>query len=605
MRFPRSFIDEVRRSSDPLGIIGEVVALKRRGSRFVGICPFHDEKTPSFTVNEEGLWYCFGCGTGGDLFRFIMEQEAVGFGDAVRIVAERVGMPLPAPETLPTESGRRNLPISRPRLLAALTAADAFYRQQLADAGGARAREFLRERGFDREVVDTFGLGYAPESWEALRSQLRKAGFSEAEAEAAGLLKRRQGSSGSYDRMRHRVVFPIRDLRGRTIAFGGRIIDTGEPKYLNSPETPLFQKSKTLYGLPEGREEIGRRGFALLVEGYFDLLSCAQYGFRNAIAPLGTSFTEDHARLLSRFTRKAVVSFDGDVAGLAAAERTVGMFLSQGFQVTVVQLPAGHDPDSYLRAEGAGAYGAALRSSQAALEFLVLRAGERADLGTPRGKAEALASLLEFVVPIADRVERAEWIGRLAQRLQVQEHLVEQAAAEALSRRRRRGRSGSPRSMDGSKSRGDDAGGWKAQLGKPKLAERELLRAVLEYPEWRRPLEEICRLEAIRDPRIRALLAAAARCEQDGLPPHPAELLARCKVPGADVLLSRLRLQEGAPMDWDTARNCALGIHDASLERKMRKMQEAIEEALKVGDRERFSDLNREKILLARQIRSM
>jgi DNA primase len=600
MRFPRSFIDEVRTSADPVQVIGEVVALKRRGTRFVGLCPFHQEKTPSFTVNDEGLWYCFGCGTGGDIFRFIMEQEGVGFGEAVRSVAERLGIPAPEPERGPGGEGPRGPKVDRARVLEAMSMADSYYRDLLAGDAGAAAREFLAGRGFTEETVATFSLGLALDSWEALRSHLQKRGFTDVEGVTAGLLRRREEGRGVYDLLRARVVFPIHDLRGRTIAFGGRVLDGGEPKYLNSPETPVFSKSRSLYGLAENRDGIKEHGFALLVEGYFDLLACAQYGFRNAVAPLGTAFTADQAKILARFSRKVVVSFDGDSAGLSAAERTVGVFLSQGFQVNVLRLPADHDPDSFLADEGAEAYRQCLRGSESALEFLVHRAGERQDLGTPRGKAEALSALLEFVVAVEDRVERAEWIGRLAERLQLQRHLVEMAAAEALGKRPRGRGQSEQRVGDGARESSERS--WQSGLEEPPLAEKELLRAIVAHPDWRVRLDEICESSMIRDSRVRALLLAMEECETEGVVPGIPELLARCEFPGIDALLSRLQLEDGAPQDWSAARNCALGIHDDAIKRQLRGIQQSIEEALRQGDSQRYEALNREKIDLARQL---
>ncbi len=605
MAYPRNFIDEVRRSVDALQIIGELVALKRRGSRWVGLCPFHAEKTPSFTVNEEGLWHCFGCGVGGDIFRFVMDQEAMGFAEAVRSLAERGSVPIPAEVARSRQSGPSD--VDKSRVMAVLAAADAFYRDQLHGAAGARAREFLVERGFEDDIVLHFGLGFAPDAWEAAQQHLMAAGFEERELEVAGLVKRRDTGSGTYDRLRDRIVFPFRDLRGRTIGFGGRVIDKGEPKYLNSPETPTFTKSRTLYGLFEAREAIGANGFALLVEGNFDLVACAQYGLRNVVAPLGTAFTEDHARLLGRFTRKAVVGFDGDAAGQAAAERTVGIFLGQGFQVNVVRLAAEHDPDSLLRAEGVEGFRALLQESDSGLEFMIRRAGERADLGTPRGKAEALSSLLEFVVTISDRVERAEWIGRLAERLQIEARLVEEAAADVQAKsRRRQSYAEAPAAPPGEGPRQEESdASWRADLDKVPLAERELLRAVLEHPEWRERLEEICSRDAIRDRRVRALMAAAAECDADGVAVDTGNLLARVEQKGAGALMSRLRLEEGMPLDWDVARNCALGIYDDSLRRRLREMSKDIHEAIEAGDHERFGKLNEEKVSLAQRIGSV
>tara|TARA_B100000959_G_scaffold110865_1_gene116925 strand:- start:10069 stop:11874 length:1806 start_codon:yes stop_codon:yes gene_type:complete len=601
MAYPPSFVDEVRRSTDPLQIIGEVVELKPRGSRWVGLCPFHSEKTPSFTVNEEGLWHCFGCTAGGDIFRFVMDQEAIGFTEAVRSLAERSGIPVPLEGGRSQQSGQSA--VDRNRVMAALVAADGFYREQLHGAEGSRAREFLAERGFEDNVVLHFGLGFAPDEWEAVQQHLLAAGFNEHELEVAGLVKRRETGKGTYDRLRDRVVFPIRDPRGRPVAFSGRIIGEGEPKYLNSPETITFTKSQTLYGLFEARESINSKGFVLLVEGNFDLIACAQYGLQNVVAPLGTAFTEDHARKLSHFTRKAVVEFDGDQAGQAAAERTAGILLGNGFQVNVVRLPPEHDPDSFLRTEGAEGFRAALSQSVTGLDFMIHRAGERADLDTPRGKAEALSSLLAFVVPISNRVERAEWIARLAERLQIEARLVEDAAADVQAKGRRR--QNRVRSKAKSSEQQESASSWKAQLDKVTLAESELLRAVLEHPEWREQLEEICPFDAIRDARVRALLDAAATCDADGVPVDTGNLLVRVAQEGASALMSRLRLEEKSPLDWDSARNCALGIYDDSLRRRLREINKDIRDALESGNHELFGQLNKEKITLAKRIGSV
>ena len=601
MAYPPSFVDEVRRSSDPLQIIGEVVELKPRGSRWVGLCPFHSEKTPSFTVNEEGLWHCFGCTAGGDIFRFVMDQEAMGFTEAVRSLAERSGIPVPLERGRTRQSGKSA--VDKNRVMAVLGAADEFYRDQLHGPEGARAREFLGERGFEDNVVLHFGLGFAPNEWEAVQQHLLAAGFNEHELEVAGLVKRRETGSGTYDRLRDRVVFPIRDPRGRPVAFSGRIIGEGEPKYLNSPETITFTKSQTLYGLFEARGSITAKGFVLLVEGNFDLIACVQYGLQNVVAPLGTAFTEDHARKLAHFTRKAVVEFDGDQAGQAAAERTVGILLGNGFQVNVVRLPPEHDPDSFLQTEGVEGFRAALSQSVTGLDFMIHRAGERADLDTPRGKAEVLSSLLAVVVPISNRVERAEWIARLAERLQIEARLVEDAAADVQAKGRRRQNRVQPRPESLEQQEG--ATSWKTQLEKVTLAERELLRAVLEHPEWRAQLEEICPLDAIRDVRVRALLEAAATCDADGVAVDTGNLLVRVGQEGASALMSRLRLEEKGPLDWDSARNCALGIYDDSLRRRLRELNKDIRDALEAGNHELFGKLNEKKITLAQRIGSV
>ncbi len=591
MAWPRSFIDEVRQSSDAVRVIGEVVALKKRVNRWVGLCPFHTEKTPSFGVNDEGLWYCFGCGEGGDIFKFVQRHEGGDFADSVRSLAARAGIRVPESRS---RGSQRDTEVRRDRIMAVLAAAQELYAGGL--GGAERASSYLAGRGLSPEVIARFGLGYAPAGWDTIHKALGRTGFSVPEMEAAGLVKRRADGSGSYDLLRDRIVFPIRDLRGRTVAFGGRVLEEGEPKYLNSPETRVFVKSRMLYGLGEAREAIRAMGFVLLVEGNIDLLACVEHGFTNVVAPLGTAFSAEHARLLAKQATKAVVAFDGDDAGHAGAERTVGTFLAAGLQVSVARLPAGQDPDSLLQEAGAEGLKQQLRNALPALSFLVERVSERNDLRSPRGKAEAVASLLAFVLQVDDRVERAEWIGKIAEALHVDEHLVARSFAELRQRgRQRRDIRAEPRDER------PVLGGFE----QVPLAERDLLRAVLARPQWLPKLRETYGEGAIRDARVAGLLEAlqGAEADEPGRP-VPAELLLEgCDVPGADALLSRLLVEGGSDIEWDYARGCALGIRRDALRGELRRVQSQIEEALGAGQDD-VTELEQRKLALARELRS-
>lgn len=596
MAWPRSFIDAVRSSTDARQVIGEIVALKKRGTRWVGLCPFHQEKTPSFTVNDEGLWYCFGCGEGGDIFKFLQQHEGVGFADAVRAAADSAGIPVPE-STAGRRDAERGPQVPRDRVLSALAAAQEYYTAQLAGPGGTRAREYLEGRGVAPEIIDGFRLGYAPAGWEGMHQALSKRGFDAAEMEAAGLVKRRADGSGIYDLLRDRIVFPIGDMRRRPIAFGGRVLDAGEPKYLNSPETSVFLKSRTLYGLGEARQAIRDRGFVMLVEGYLDLLACVQYGFANVVAPLGTAFTAEHAKILGSHARKAVIAFDGDNAGLTAAERSVGMFLPAGFQVSVLRLPPGQDPDSFLATEGTDGMAEALRHALPALSFLVARAGERGDLTSPQGKARALAELLTFVLDVEDRVERAEWIGRIAEALEIGEHLVARSFAELRQRGRHSPGQGS--------AEPPPLAATEARLEEPPLAERDLLRAVLAQPKWLPDLVQICGAEAVRDARVAGLLKAVTELASEGdlgARPAPERLLEKCDVVGADRLLSRLLVESGDAPEFDYARGCALGIRRDWIRSELRRVQRSIESAERAGDGD-ISQLEQRKLALAQELR--
>ncbi len=601
MGWPRSFIDEVRRSAEGVRLIGEVVALKKRGNRWVGLCPFHQEKTPSFGVNDDGLWYCFGCSEGGDIFKFFMEYDSLDFAQAVRTIAERSGITVPEQEA--PQRPRRGDEVSRERAMVVLDAATVFYQRALASDAGTGAREYLAGRGLDEELVQGFALGYAADGWDNLERALAAQGFKPEELEAAGLVKRRGDSSGVYDLLRDRVVFPIRDSRRRPIAFGGRVMGEGEPKYLNTPETRVFHKSRTLYGAGEARDALRHSGYVLLVEGYLDVLACVQHGFANVVAPLGTAFTDDHAKLLARQVSKAVVAFDGDEAGRAAAERTVGVFLPTGFQVSVLQLPTGEDPDSYLTQHGAEGLSGALRQATPALGFLVARAGERGDLKSPQGKAQALASLLGFVLRIEDRVERAEWIGRIADALRIDEHLVSRSFDEL--RRQPRRAPHEPREPGDSGAPGEAPALPRvaAQLGAVPLAERRLLQALVHSPAWLADIDEIFDRTALQDPRVQAGVAAIETLlDEFGTPDVVSvhRILEITDMPDLDRLLSRLTAEDDV-VALPEARGCALAIRRAELLRQLDELRREIQQAESQGEAH-LDELQHRHIALGQQI---
>ncbi|NKB88672.1 MAG: DNA primase [Acidobacteria bacterium] len=591
MGWPRTFIDEVRRTAEGVRLIGEVVSLKKRGNRWVGLCPFHQEKTPSFGVNDDGLWYCFGCSEGGDIFKFFMQYDGIDFAQAVRTIAERSGVTVPEMEA--SSRPRREDGVPRERVMQVLVAAATHYEAALRSEAGAGTREYLTGRGLDSELVQNFGLGFAAAGWDNLERALAAQGYQGNELEASGLVKSRGDSSGVYDLLRERVVFPIRDARRRPIAFGGRVMGEGEPKYLNTPETSVFHKSRTLYGLGEARDAIRQRGYVLLVEGYLDVLACVQHGFANVVAPLGTAFTADHAKLLGRQASKAVIAFDGDTAGRAAAERTVGVFLPAGFQVSVLQLPVGEDPDSYLQAHGADGLAGALRQASPALGFLVDRAGERGDLKSPQGKAQALASLLSFVLRVENRIERAEWIGRIADALRLDKNLVARSFDE-LSRRPRRDPAG-PEPEENPLPR------VAAKLGEVPIAERRLLQALLHQPEWLTDLESLLDRSAVRDPRVSAAIDALVSLVADGATPVSAQqVLEIAEVEQLDVLLSRLTAEEDE-VSLSEARGCALAIRRSDLLRQLDDLRREIQQAESQGA-DQLDELQQRHIALGQQI---
>jgi DNA primase len=411
-------IDAVRDAADIVQVISDYVPLKRAGARLKGLCPFHQEKTPSFSVDPNAqLFYCFGCQTGGDAFKFIQLYEKAEFGEAVKILAQRFGVPVPA------ERERRSGP--EERLLRMTKEADEFYRSRLRDeSAGRRCRDYLEKRGLTQETIDKLGLGYAPDSWDALRGHLLSKRFRPEEMQKGGLVLPRKSGQGHYDRFRDRLIFPIRNLSGRTVAFGGRALGDAEPKYINSPETPIYVKGNLLYGLDLARRAVRREERAIVVEGYLDLAAVLQAGFEHVVASLGTAFTQAQTRLLARYAGGVAVSYDGDTAGAAATVRSLDLLLEKGLDVRVVELPAGSDPDDFIQEKGAEAYGKLLEGAPEYLQFLVRRELRTRDIGRIDEKIAAANAVLPHVAKLGNAIERASWAGRLADALHIEDDVV-------------------------------------------------------------------------------------------------------------------------------------------------------------------------------------
>jgi DNA primase len=425
MAFPDSFVEEVRRTADIVRYISEHVSLRKMGTSWKGLCPFHQEKTPSFNVRSEPpLFHCFGCGEGGDVFKFVMLHERVGFPEAIETVARRFGIPVPENRF---EAGPDRK--ERDQLLALLEAAAEHFTRNFWGGPGTKAREYLLGRGFQKETLEKIRAGAAPDAWTDLADSLRKK-FEPAGLIKAGLVVEGQQGKRPYDRFRNRVVFPILSDAGKVVAFGARSLDGSEPKYLNSPESPVYQKSRTLYGLSWAKDGIRAAGRVVLMEGYLDVARAVEAGVTEAVATCGTALTGGHARLLRRFTERVVVNFDQDDAGQKAARKSLDILVEEGLKAHVVELPEGHDPDTFLKAEGADAYRRALDEAPAAMEWLIRRAAAENDTRTPEGKAAYLNALLPSLRRIESAVERAAWLPAVVQR----GGLDAQAAQEELRR---------------------------------------------------------------------------------------------------------------------------------------------------------------------------
>jgi DNA primase len=431
--FPQRFIEDLKHQADIVVVIQDYVSLRKAGATYKGLCPFHGEKTPSFQVNrEKGFFHCFGCGVGGDVIKFLELHEKVGFTDAVKQLAQRFGMTIPE---LEQGDEQRASTAERETLLKIHEAAAAWFREQLASAAGARIRTQIAARDVTPATSAALGLGFAPPARDALKRALLQQGFTEAALLRAGLLLQREDGT-TMDRFRNRLMIPICRDTGAVIAFGGRAVDADQqPKYLNSPETPIYSKGRTLYGLNLSKNAIREGRFAILVEGYFDFAQVYQAGAQGVVASCGTALTPAQAQQLRRFTSRVVLSFDPDTAGQGAAAKSCEMLVAEGFDVNVAILPAGEDPDVFVRRHGGSAYGERLRHSQPYLEYLLDRAAAGHNLNTDEGRVKFLNEMLPVAGRIPDVALRDRFADRLAHKARVTEDVVRAEIRRAVAQK--------------------------------------------------------------------------------------------------------------------------------------------------------------------------
>jgi DNA primase len=450
--FPQTFIDDLRLQANIVQVIQEYVSLKKAGRTYKGLCPFHSEKSPSFNVDpEKGFFHCFGCHVGGDVFKFLELHEKVDFPEAVRLLAHKFGLSLPEQSEGSGDDATRRDAGLREALLKAHEVAAAYFREQLASPAGARARQQLAERQVPPATIEQLGLGFAPQSRDGLKSRLLGQGFSVGLLVQSGLLVQRDGgpSTGSgparaesragevVDRFRNRLMVPICRDTGSVIAFGGRAMDADQvPKYLNSPETPIYSKSRTLYGLHLSKSAIRKLGYAVLVEGYFDFAQVFQTDAAPAVASCGTALTPQQAQLLRRFTTKIVLSFDPDAAGQGAAARSCELLVAEGFDVNVVMLDKGEDPDTFIRRKGPAQYRERLKSSQPYLEYLLDQAALGLDLGHDENRRQFLGKMLTVAARIPEAAARDQFADRIAHKARITEEVVRAEIRKAAVSRR-------------------------------------------------------------------------------------------------------------------------------------------------------------------------
>jgi DNA primase len=567
-----SFADRVKQQADIVRVVGEYVRLKKTGQNFSGLCPFHSEKTPSFAVHPvKQIYHCFGCGVGGDVFKFVMEMEKCSFPDSIRVVAEKCGIAMPAPRERSPEERRENQ--QRSALVEMHREAAAFFARRMNDtAEGRAARGYLEDRGLDRESIARFGIGFAPSAGDALYRHLKQK-YPDKLLEPSGLFSR-ETSGRLFDRFRRRITFPIANESGKTIAFGCRALGDDMPKYLNSPESPIYSKSNVLYHLDRAKEAIRKHEFAILVEGYMDTIAVARAGFTNVVASCGTSLAEPQVKLLNRFTRSIVVNYDPDTAGQAATERSLALLLEKEFDIRVLALPGGADPDTFLKQKGAAAYEKVLRDSPPYLDYLISRARMR-DRTTAAGKLATLNFLMPYIQRVPNRLMRSEWASRIASELRVEEPVLREALRRAANERR-----------------GEVKPKAELVASPVNQAERRLMQMLVEAEAFRGQLAQHMIQAGLHkglesEKIFEALLAAVS----SGAPLDPAALAEALDTPDRRVLFDIL-FDTGGASTWEEAESCLSVMRRRRVEDELATVQRDIEA------RPSGNDLNR---LLARK----
>lgn len=418
--FNQELIDRIRAAVDIVEIIGKDVKLQQRGRSYVGLCPFHDEKTPSFNVNrQEQLYYCFGCGQGGDVFKYIMESQNVPFPEAVRIIAEQVNIEVPHPTPQQQRLAEKSKQIAKVNHLAAQ-----YYYRLLRRKRSQVARDYLVKRQIDLSLANRFYLGYADDEWDGLLKFFTETDIPLTQVEAAGLVIK--GKNGYYDCFRNRIMFPICDANERFIGFGGRIIGSGEPKYLNSPETAVFRKSKNLYGLNWAKDAIKQHNCVIVVEGYTDCIGLYAKGLSNVVASLGTALTSDHVQLIARYTQNVIIAFDSDAAGAKATERGLDLLRQAGLNVRVASLPEGLDPDAFARKNTADEVKKWIAKAVPYVEYQIKRTAGRYNINSREGKIQASKEIINILKQLKSPIERAEYSDYVSNLLSVDRSVIEQ-----------------------------------------------------------------------------------------------------------------------------------------------------------------------------------
>jgi DNA primase len=558
----QNVIDEVKSRNDIVDIVSLYVTLRKTGKNYVGVCPFHQEKTPSFTVApDKQMFYCFGCHASGDVVSFIMKRENKAFYEALKSLADRAGIELPQTGSTPAENVAMK---RRQAIYDSLSRAAEFYTKTLKEAQGKAALDYLLGRGITLETIDKFGLGYSPDAWDELAKTLRSKGFNEDVAVAAGLVMKRQKGTGVYDRFRNRVMFPIKDVRGRVIGFGARALDDSQPKYLNSPETEVFSKGRGLFALNMAREAARAERFIVVVEGYMDAISAHQAGVGQVVASLGTALTQDQAKQLAQISREVVLAYDSDSAGQEATLRGIEVLRTQGVSVRVCEVAEGKDPDEFIRARGSDAFRQLLKSAPSIVEYFLKR--YVAEFGDTRaGRIKTVEAMSEVLATLDNAVELSSYIslvaGRTGTPVEVLANQVRRAKKNAAVALRDSAAGAQDHESDTKKPATTEYGGTRAE----EEAERVLISVMIMDKDLRAAaLRELA--DDLFTGRYAVVVAALSRPEFD----QNVDVLALTELTGEEFapLLAELSMRE-LPLD---ARERMKIMHACALVLKKRRL---------------------------------
>ncbi len=587
MRYPQTFIDDLKRQADIVRVVQDYVPLKKKGANWMACCPFHKEKTPSFSVSPaKEIFYCFGCHKGGNVFNFVMEIERVAFPDAIRMVAEKSGVPSPKLVDDSRFEARRQ---EVDEVIELNKWALEWWEQQL-EHGGQESRigsDYLARREITGETRKTFRLGFAPDSWDALSSHLRQKGASQLQIERSGLVVKKD-EGGSYDRFRGRLIVPVMDIQGRPIAFGGRTLKNEDAKYINSPETPAYVKGRNLFGLNLTRDEIRQQGYAILVEGFLDLIIPYQFGIRNLIASLGTALTPDQVKLLARFARKVVVNYDGDRAGVKAAKKAIEILLAEDLEVKVLVLPDNADPDEFIRRSGANEYQRRRGEAQPHIQFVIDQAVRDRKLTNPADKEAAIEEVLPFIRAVRSRIQKREYFDIAADSLRI--------ADASLVRELWQFVRGSDNKPGAKRVLTQDVGATPA--------EQRLLGLLFADEALRRGVLLILRSEDYEDLPTAAIFRALLELEGEGTKISFETLSQKTEGDAlSSKLLPMLLMSESlhASNEHYAPEECVLTFRLMKLNHRIEEIRAELLSAERAGDSERVSTLSSEQIDLTRR----